>query len=447
MANLNWTTKTDDVDDVLAEDFNNLVSSIEIELNKKVDKVTGKGLSTNDYTNTEKAEVAKVKDKADINNVLTKDNTTEYTPSTDYNPATKKYVDEKDERIKYYGDPDIIPSPESYFTVNSTGETITGLSDTGKTQTELVIPYKINGVEITTLYSGIDSGYPQSILKGSTTITKITIPKSVTTLGRGAFSYCNALTSIEIPNSVTSIGAWAFYGCTGLTSVNIPDSVTTIEDSAFSDLSLTSVNIPNSVTSIGTQAFSGSSLTSVNIPNSVTSIGDRAFYGCTALKSITIPNSVTTIGNSAFMDCRNLTIYCEQGSYAETYANTNNIPVKYTDIYARSKVVKNENQDITLTCDVNTIYDLGGNIGATNLNITLPNKGQYGDFIQVDFYSDSSSPTNLTLNSNAGFTSYDLIPQKDCIYSLYFDWGMSYSNNSETYGWRFGYAEYPHKEV
>lgn len=45
MANLNWTTKTNDVDDVLAEDFNNLVSSIETELEKKVDKEDGKGLS------------------------------------------------------------------------------------------------------------------------------------------------------------------------------------------------------------------------------------------------------------------------------------------------------------------------------------------------------------------------------------------------------------------
>ena len=331
-----------------------------------------------------------------------------------------------DERIKYYGDPDITPSPELYFTVNSTGETITGLTDTGKTQTELVIPYEIDGVKITTLYSGVNSERPKSILNSSTTITKITIPKSVTILGRGVFFSCTSLELINIPNSVTSIGDYAFASCS----------------------SLTSIDIPNSVTNIGYDAFqSCTGLTSINIPNSVTNIGNSAFYDCPGLTSINIPNSVTNIGSYAFYHCTNLTIYCEQGSYADTYANTNNIPVKYTDISAHPKVVKNENQDITLTCDVNTIYDLGGNIGATNLNITLPNKGQYGDFIQVDFYSDSSSPTNLTLNSNAGFTSYDLIPQKDCIYSLYFDWGMSYSNNSETYGWRFGYAEYPYEEV
>ena len=235
-----------------------------------------------------------------------------------YNSETKTVdgaktlaTEEVIERIKYYDDPDIIPSDENYFTVNETGETITGLKDAGKTQTELVIPYKINGKEITTLYSGADSGEPQSILKGSSPITKITIPKSVTTLGRGVFFNCTSLTSINIPDSVTSIGNNAFSYCSSLTSIDIPDSVK----------------------SIGGSAFSGCiALTSIDIPNSVTSIGDYAFSGCIALTSIDIPNSVTSIESGAFHNCTNLTIYCEQGSYAETYAKENNIPIVYTDV-------------------------------------------------------------------------------------------------------------------
>src|SRR6056297_2274659 len=35
-----------------------------------------------------------INDKADKTNVLEKDNTTEFTPTGDYNPATKKYVDD-----------------------------------------------------------------------------------------------------------------------------------------------------------------------------------------------------------------------------------------------------------------------------------------------------------------------------------------------------------------
>ena len=60
---INWQyikTQLDSKADVLD------LEKVEADLdNKKVDKVTGKGLSTNDYTDSDKAEVAKVKNKAD----------------------------------------------------------------------------------------------------------------------------------------------------------------------------------------------------------------------------------------------------------------------------------------------------------------------------------------------------------------------------------------------
>ena len=59
------------------------------------------------------------------------------------------------------------------------------------------------------------------------------VPNGVTSIGAGAFEYCEHLTSIEIPNSVTSIGADAFGYCKNLTSIKIPTSVTSIGDYAF----------------------------------------------------------------------------------------------------------------------------------------------------------------------------------------------------------------------
>ena len=47
------------------------------------------------------------------------------------------------------------------------------------------------------------------------------------------FSGCNSLTSITIPSSVTSIGDYAFEGCVSLTTIVIPDSVTDIGDHVF----------------------------------------------------------------------------------------------------------------------------------------------------------------------------------------------------------------------
>ena len=133
-------------------------------------------------------------------------------------------------------------------------------------------------------------------------LNSVTIPRSVTSIGDFAFSECSSLRSVTIPDSVTSIGNTAFYGCKSLESVTIPASVTSIGDWAFSDCkSLENVTIPDSVTSIGESAFSGCTLlTSVTIPDSVTSIGESAFYWCDSLKSVTIPKSIKTIGKDAF---------------------------------------------------------------------------------------------------------------------------------------------------
>ena len=158
--------------------------------------------------------------------------------------------------------------------------------------------------------------FQYSISGDSVTITKytgsasaVTIPRGVTSIGNGAFSYCSTLTSVTIPNSVTSIGYYAFSCCGRLTSVTIPNSVTSIGYYAFSGCdSLTSVTIPDSVTSIGNYAFCDcKNLTSVMIPNSVTSIGNYAFIFCESLTSVTIPNGVTSIGYAPFTGCDKLT--------------------------------------------------------------------------------------------------------------------------------------------
>ena len=97
------------------------------------------------------------------------------------------------------------------------------------------------------------------------------------------------------------------------------------------------------------------------------------------------------------------------------------------------------------TYKVNTIYSLDS---ISNVNITLPSDAQCGDFIQVDFYT--ANKTTLSITSNAGISDVDLTPELNTAYSLYFDWGILYYNTSKSeyvFGWRFSYAEYPHKEV
>ena len=116
-------------------------------------------------------------------------------------------------------------------------------------------------------------------------LTSVTIPKGVTSIGNYAFFECDKITNLTIADGVTIIGDYAFYWCYGITNLRLPNSVIRIGKEAFkSCINLTSIVMPKNLTSIGDSAFSGCrSLLSVTVPQGVTSIGDSAFSGCYSL--------------------------------------------------------------------------------------------------------------------------------------------------------------------
>ena len=149
---------------------------------------------------------------------------------------------------------------------------------------------------------GWQEGIPAYAFDSCYSMTSVTIPDSVTSIGRSSFYSCSSLTGVTIPDSVTSIGEYAFSSCSKLTSVTIGNGVTTIERCTFLNCrKLTSVTIGNGVTTIGESAFADClTLPSVTIPEGVTSIRGYAFTGCIAMTSVTLPASMQIIETGAF---------------------------------------------------------------------------------------------------------------------------------------------------
>ena len=242
------------------------------------------------------------------------------------------------------------------FTTNNGTVTITGYAGPGG---DVVIPDAIGGMPVTSIgYEAFYNGnYPLPY-----TLTGITIPDSVTSIGDWAFAWDGSLRSATLGNGLRSIGGGAFDAC-GLTTITIPSSVTSIGDEAFGDCwQLTEVYFDGNAPSLGGPdvffrdhsyvyylfgttgwedgEFGGQTLrlrippdgwlytttngtitiggygicccAAVTIPGElhglpVTSIGDWAFYSYTSLTNITIPNTITSIGNLAFYLCTGLT--------------------------------------------------------------------------------------------------------------------------------------------
>lgn len=157
-------------------------------------------------------------------------------------------------------------------------------------------------------------------------LRNLTLPAGLTTIQGYTFSYCRDLQKMAIPEGVTDIKEYAFVECRGLTDMSLPSTVRSIGQGAFARCrSLQRVRIPSGLSLIQKYAFADcSGLKSVSMAEGVTRIGLFAFLRCSSLKKLTIPASMTRIGHGAFHGCEELT--------GATF--TGDAPVMEDDVFA-----------------------------------------------------------------------------------------------------------------
>lgn len=132
-------------------------------------------------------------------------------------------------------------------------------------------------------------------------VVSITLPNTVTSIGRGAFMDCVDLTSANVGTSLETLGNAAFSSCTALASIDLPEGFSSLGNSTFYNCtSLESISLPSSLTQIPYAAFSGSGLQTIDLGESVSEIGEEAFQGCSSLTSVSYSDALAIIGVSAF---------------------------------------------------------------------------------------------------------------------------------------------------
>lgn len=143
-------------------------------------------------------------------------------------------------------------------------------------------------------------------------LKKVSIPSTVTEIGKECFSQCSSLVDVQLPDNLEYLPYGCFMECTSLQALKVPDTMTRIEGYCFRGCSaLQSFEIPDTVTRMDAGCFYNcSSLSEIVIPQGVSSLGNEyglgAFENCTSLRKVALPDTMNELGFASFRSCTSL---------------------------------------------------------------------------------------------------------------------------------------------
>jgi|GEM_PF-4467689 len=207
----------------------------------------------------------------------------------------------------------------------------------------------------------------------------------------------NTITDLKIREGTEIIADYAFACNDNIVSVSLPSSLRIICQLAFDDLhSLPEIKLPDGLEYIANNAFDGcDQLTELDIPESVNHIGLFAFNRTDKLEKLIIRNPDCTIidnhelyAGGAYSVNPNTTVYGEEGSTAEVFANNNS--VNFVPLFKNSGTTG----DCTWTFD-----SVSGELSIKSTNSY--NQKIYGyNYGESPWFSFKDSIKTITVDSN-----------------------------------------------
>ena len=262
------------------------------------------------------------------------------------------------------------------------------VSASGKTKSKIIVPATVNDFDIIAIEA---FGFEEAA------VSEISLPATVKTIGREAFSGCTKLGKVDLSGTVlTTIENATFLNCTSITEVKLPESVKTIKPGAFEGCAkLEGITLPEGLTSLGEQAFGRcTSLKSITLPEGVTRINNNLFQGCTKLSTVSFGN-VTYIGDNAFAHCTSLktidlgTVLQHIGQYAFRASGLTEITVPESVGYYVNEESGNQENNPMRTIGAGAFTDCTSLKKAT-IKASI-------NYIYADLFSGCSALEELTL--------------------------------------------------
>ena len=277
-----YNTKLSDL--ILSEGIQRIASSAFVGNQLKVIELPAslQYLGSSAFGNSSKLRVVKIKSNVDLDKYYDVDTISPFS-----------YRD-------YYSDEISKQRPESIF-VNFEG----GVSK--------VSDYLFNGVtpvKSVTFKDNINLTEIGAHAFDGTSLTFLTLPDTVETLGEFAFGNINTLNSVNIPEKLTTADR-AFAGSKKLNELRNKIEGIRIPDGMFENTGLTTFIVPSGIKEIGKYAFRNNKSTAISfegtqegfkdviLPVGLTKIDSRAFES-TEIDYYDIPDTVSEIGDGAF---------------------------------------------------------------------------------------------------------------------------------------------------
>ena len=148
-----------------------------------------------------------------------------------------------------------------------------------------------------------------------------------------AFTGCSSLTNVSIPETIITVGNYAFSGCSALTRILLPASITSIGTDPFPQTTKVLCYQHSYAESWAREhgyeviLVDGGGLQHIlSLPQNLTHIASQAFLNLTAADAVRIPGTVSSIAEDAF-EGADVIILAPAGSYAAHWAREHGLAV------------------------------------------------------------------------------------------------------------------------